>query len=70
MSTTDDIYEKSIRPLPASERLRLATRILNDLRPEGIADYGDDWTDDDRREISQLSLQQAAASFGEEPEVA
>lgn len=70
MSAMDDMYERDIRPLPATERLRLARRILDDLPPESVVDYSEAWSDEDLSEVSHFSLQQAAQSFVEEPDVA
>lgn len=45
--TVVEIYERAIKPLPPSERLRLATLILNGISPGSVADYADAWSDED-----------------------
>ncbi len=65
-----DIYEHVIRPLPPGDRLRLATRILNDLPPESVVDYNTSWSEEDMLDASHFSLEQAARSLGEETDVA
>ena len=45
-----EIYEKTIKPLSAPDRFRLATLILNDIPPEAIVDYRDDWSEEDLRD--------------------
>jgi len=32
-STAEEVYAQVVKPLPASERLKLATMILNDIPP-------------------------------------
>ena len=36
--TVREIYEQAIKPLPAADRLRLATLILNDIPPQAVVD--------------------------------
>ena len=55
-ATADELYEKSVRSMPASERLWLATRILNDIPPSSILDYSDEWNDKDLRQLSDESV--------------
>ena len=59
MSVSEELYERAIKHLPASDRLRLATRILNDLRPESFIDCSDDSSAENVREVSQLPPEQA-----------
>jgi hypothetical protein len=66
--TIQEMYEQSIRPLPAPDRLRLATLILNEIPPLAAVDYSDDWTDEDMRDLTLYSLRRAAASMEEEEE--
>lgn len=51
-ATADELYEKSVRSMLASERLKLATRILNDIPPASILDYSDEWNETDLRQLS------------------
>jgi len=57
MSTTQEFYEQSIKPLPTTERLRLATLILNDISAQSLVDYSDEWTDEDLGDFSRASWQ-------------
>ncbi len=50
--TTQEMYEKTIKPMPAPERLRLATLILNDISPWAVADYSEEWSDEDLRDFT------------------
>jgi hypothetical protein len=66
--TIQELYDRSIRPLPAAERLRLAALILNDIPSEAVVDYSDEWSEEDMRDLTLHSLRRAAESFGEEDE--
>jgi hypothetical protein len=66
--TVETIYNQVVKPMPPSERLKLATLILNDIPPRAIVDYSDEWTDEDMRDLTTYSLRYAAHSFGEEEE--
>ncbi len=48
----NQIYE-TIRPLPVVERLRLATLILNDISPQCIVDYNEEWSEEDYRDFNK-----------------
>jgi hypothetical protein len=67
-TTVDEIYEQAMKTLTASDRLRLATMILNGIPPQSVGEYRDDWTDEDMRDVSRYSLQRASTSFGEDEE--
>jgi hypothetical protein len=60
------LYQQSIKPLPVSDRLQLATRILNDIPPQSVVDFRTDWSDEHQRDVTAHSLLRADASFGEE----
>jgi hypothetical protein len=57
--TIQEMYEQSIRPLPAPDRLRLATLILNEIPPLAVVDYSDEWTEEDMRDLTLYSLRRA-----------
>jgi hypothetical protein len=61
--TIQEMYEQSIKPLPAPDRLRLATLILNEIPAELVIDDGDEWTDEDMRDVTLHSLRRAAGSM-------
>jgi hypothetical protein len=45
--TIEQLYERTIRLLPTAERLRRATLILEGIPPEAVADFSDEWSDED-----------------------
>jgi hypothetical protein len=59
-----ELYEKNIRQLPALERLRLATLILDELTAANGAglDVCDEWTDEDISELAAYSLKHGASA--------
>ena len=54
--TVDELYRRTIKPLPAAERFRLATRILADIPAESLIDDRDDWSDEDLRDFQAAGL--------------
>jgi len=67
-ATAEAVYAEVIKPLPLSERLKLATMILNDIPPQCIVDYSEEWSEEDMQDLTRHTLQYAAQSFGEEEE--
>ncbi len=67
MSTAHDIYASTIRGLAPSEKLRLATMILEELTQTSasVLDFSDAWSDEDLRDVTAFSLQTAAAEYPE-----
>jgi len=55
--TTTELYDNTIRLLPASERLRLARLILEGLPPESVVDYDDAWSAQDIEEFTRGGLE-------------
>ena len=64
-TTADEIYIQIVKPLPPSERLKLATMILNDIPPQSVVDYSEEWTEQDMRDFTAHSMRYAAESLGE-----
>ena len=64
-ATIQEIYTQVIRTLPPTERLRLATLILNDLvhHDTGFVDQSDAWTEQDQFDLVNFSLQYAATGY-------
>lgn len=60
--TAEELYEQVVRLLPAAERLRLATLILQGIPPEAVADDSGEWSDEDLADF-------AGASWSRAPEV-
>lgn len=69
-NTAQEIYAQVIRTLPLIERLRLANLILNDLIEQNVAvvEQSDTWTERDRLDLANFSLQYAATQFSENEE--
>ena len=44
----DELYGRSIKPLPAADRFRPAMRILGEIPAELLIDTCDDWSDEER----------------------
>ena len=53
--TLIDLYNQSIKPLSPSERLRLASLILNDLTATATVDEGTEWRDEDYRDFTNAN---------------
>ena len=64
--TVDDLYRETIRLLPAADRLRLATMILNDIPPQSVIDYSEDWSDEDLRDFRTAGLRHIDTVLGDE----
>lgn len=62
LTTAQEIYTQIISTLSPTERLRLATLILNDLVQQNVSliDQSDAWTEQDKIDITNFSLQYAA----------
>jgi hypothetical protein len=71
-TTAHEVFRDTVCALPPTERLRLASLILNDLAQSSLAvvDVGDTWTEQDRSDLMASSLQYAAAVYPEEQELA
>jgi hypothetical protein len=71
--SAQEVYAKTVRPLPPTERLRLAALILNELlgraTPEGPVDVSDVWTAEDRKDLAAFSLQYAATVYPEDEDL-
>jgi hypothetical protein len=50
-----ELYEQTIKSLPAAERLRLAVLILNDILPQSVVDDSESWTEADLQDFTQGS---------------
>jgi hypothetical protein len=57
MLTLQEIYENTIRRLPPSERLQLAAIILNDIPPQSVVDYSEEWSEQDQEDFSRANWQ-------------
>jgi hypothetical protein len=70
-TTAREIYIQVVRTLSPTERLRLATLILNELSQQNVAvvEPSDTWNEEDRLDVTTFSLQYAATLFPESEEV-
>lgn len=69
-NSIEEIYAQVISTLPPTERLQLATLILNGLVQQNatVADDSDIWTEQDQLDLAAFSLQYAATVFPEDEE--
>jgi hypothetical protein len=70
--TAQEIYQSSVKNLPPSERLRLAALILQELAQANttLVEHGDDWSEEDVRDMLAYSAGHAANSYPEEDTIA
>ncbi|HET6387379.1 MAG TPA: hypothetical protein VFJ58_28650 [Armatimonadota bacterium] len=61
-----EIYEQTIKPLPPEDRFRLATLILNDIPPQSVVEYSEEWSEEDLQEFARSSWGNSARSLGDE----
>jgi hypothetical protein len=71
LSTAQQVYNEVIRALSPTERLQLATLILNELVRQDAPeiDQGDAWTEQDKMDVVNFSLQYSASLFPDEEAV-
>ena len=68
MPTAKEIYAETIRDLPFSKRLRLATLILEELAESAapVLDYSDAWSEEDLRDLAAFSKRSADSGLGDD----
>ena len=66
-----EIYTQVISNLPPTERLQLATLILNGLvkQEATVIDDSDTWTEQDQLDLAAFSMQYAASVLFEDEEI-
>ena len=66
-----EIYTQVISNLPPTERLQLATMILNGLVKQEVAviDDSDTWTEQDQLDLAAFSMQYAVTALFEDEEI-
>ena len=65
-----EIYTQVISNLLPTERLQLATLILNGLvKQDAVIDDSDTWTEQDQLDLAAFSLQYAATALLEDEEI-
>ncbi len=67
-TSIQEIYTQIVSTLPLTEQLQLANLILNELVAQDLSviDRSDRWTDRDRTDLANFSLQYAAMLFSED----
>ncbi|MEK0181742.1 hypothetical protein [Microcoleus anatoxicus] len=71
LTTVREVYDRVLSTLSPTDRLRLATLILNDLVQQNLSvvDESETWTEEDKLDITTFSLQYAATIFSENEEM-
>jgi hypothetical protein len=64
--TVEQLYDQSVKPLTTSDRLRLATMILNDISPRSVIDDRDEWSEDDLGEFRKSTWGHIEREIGDE----
>lgn len=70
-NTAQEIYSQVVCNLSPTERLRLATLILNELVEQNLSiiDQSDTWTEQDQLDLVSFSLEYTASIFPESYEL-
>ena len=66
-TSAQEIYTQAVRNLPPSERLRLATLILNELveQPSSEIEESETWTEQDQNDLLNFSLQYTTTALSD-----
>ena len=67
-TTAQEVFATNVHDLSASERLRLASMILQDLTH--VVDQADAWNEQDQRDLTAFSLQHAGRLYPEDEDLA
>jgi hypothetical protein len=69
--TAQEVFTETVRGLPPSERLRLATLILQELAQSDVAvvERSDTWSEEDQRDLTAVALKYAAELYPEEQDL-
>ena len=72
MSTADEVYAGIVHGLAQSEKLHLATIILEDLSQTAgpVLDFSDSWSTEDIRDVSDFAKKHASAAYPEATDLA
>ena len=63
----DQLYQQALQSLAPSERLRLATMLLETVSPAVVVDQSEEWSEQDIREYrDHCRRRRAAPEIGEE----
>jgi hypothetical protein len=66
-TSAQEIYTQTVRNLPPTERLRLATLIINELvdQPSSAIEESETWTEQDQNNLLNFSLQYATTALSD-----
>ena len=66
-TSAQEIYTQTVRNLPPTERLKLATLILNELveQPSSAIEESQTWTEQDQNDLLNFSLQYATTALSD-----
>ncbi len=67
--TIEEIYDEAIKPLPPSERFRLATLILNEIPPQSVLDIREAWNEQDMTDVAAYSARLFDAEYPEQDDL-
>lgn len=62
--TATELYKRSIRSLPAAQRLELAKLILEDIPSQSVVDYSEQWSDEDIEDLRRSVISRWDAEEG------
>ncbi|MFM7381495.1 MAG: hypothetical protein ACKO1W_00315 [Microcystaceae cyanobacterium] len=64
-TSAQELYTQTVRNLPPTERIKLATLILNGLvdQPSSAIEESETWTEQDQNELLNFSLQYATTAL-------
>jgi hypothetical protein len=66
-STAQEVFARDVRDLPLSERLRLASLILQEVTQSGvvIVEQSESWSEQDKQDLIAFSLEHASRIYPE-----
>ncbi len=67
--TIEEIYDEAIKPLPPSERFRLATLMLNEIPPQSVLDIREAWNEQDMTDVAAYSARLFDAEYPEQDDL-
>jgi hypothetical protein len=64
-STAQEVFMHDVRDLPLTERLRLASLILQEVTQSGVAivEQSDNWSEQDKQDVAAFSLEHANQTY-------
>jgi hypothetical protein len=51
-----ELYNREIKSLSAADRLRLARLILDDIPPQSMIDFSEEWNDEDLKDFTRAAV--------------